>query len=431
MKARPGNAPVNKRLVFYVPGYDTEAETRYRKLFTVAFAQLARRFRVKRKIGSMEVDASIPAKRWTVVAEKGDWRTETQYEMLCWDDLVLRDVGRRWIYRLPLLFAALIGALCNRVVDRVFRIDWQFGLMMVYPWAGFLALVFASLALAYGVALLADLVVPIGVLGKVVIAVVLGTGILRVVDPWMRRFFLYLMLDAWIFNWQYGTGRRADVDARLDRFRDRIIDVLRQTDADEVLIVGHSTGTVVAVQLAARVLEAAPDLVEAGPPFALMTIGAALPLVGIFRKAEQLRQDVVRLVTSSALLWVDYQAAQDPLNARGFDPVKHFGLDLGGRTRHNPVTRSPRFKDLLTPETYKKIRYNFFRIHFQFLMANEVAGEYDYLMIVCGPVLLGDRVANPAMAITKTYGTDCSLPEYLSDGALNRDTSLTELAGAG
>src|SRR5215475_4789986 len=98
--------------------------------------------------------------------------------MLCWDDLVLRDLGRSWFYRLPLLFAALFGALRNRVVDRVFRIDWQFGLMMVYPWAGLFALIFASFSVAYLVALLVGLVLPIGALGVIVTAVVLGTGIL-------------------------------------------------------------------------------------------------------------------------------------------------------------------------------------------------------------------------------------------------------------
>src|SRR5262249_27878156 len=100
---QPTSMPVTRRQVFYVPGYEMKAETGYRKLFMVAFAQLARRFGVKRKIGSLEVDETIPAKRWTVVAEKDGWRTETRYEMLCWDDLVLRDLSRNWFYRLPLL----------------------------------------------------------------------------------------------------------------------------------------------------------------------------------------------------------------------------------------------------------------------------------------------------------------------------------------
>ena len=44
-------------------------------------------------------------------------------------------------------------------------------------------------------------------------------------------------------------------------------------------------------------------------------------------------------------------------------------------------------------------------MHFQFLMANEIPGEYDYLMITCGPVSLTDRIANPQAAVDRAYGT--------------------------
>src|SRR5689334_14165685 len=80
--------PVTKRLVFYCPGYDPEAETRYRRLFVTGFAQTARRFGIMREIGPVETDPDIPAQRWSVVAGKGAWRTETLYEMLCWHDIV-------------------------------------------------------------------------------------------------------------------------------------------------------------------------------------------------------------------------------------------------------------------------------------------------------------------------------------------------------
>ena len=54
------------------------------------------------------------------------------------------------------------------------------------------------------------------------------------------------------------------------------------------------------------------------------------------------------------------------------------------------------------------MRWNFFRVHFHFLMANEVPGEYDYLMIACGPVRLADRIENPQAAVAMTYDTGLS-----------------------
>ena len=406
---------MTKRLVFYCPGYDPEAETRYRRLFVTGFAQTARRFGITREIGPAERDEALPAQRWLVVASKGGWRTETRYEMLCWHDLVERDLRRSWLSRLPLLIAAMIEALRDRVILQVFRIDWQFGLMMLYPWAALFALLLAAFGIGYGAAVLIGLVLPIGIPVKIVIALALAVGLLRAANPVIRKVFLYLMLDAWVFNWQHATGRRHDFETRLDRFCDHVIEVTRSSDAEEVLVVGHSTGSVMAAQLMARVLARAPDLSKRGPALVLLTIGGELPLSATERKANALRRDIALLASTPSLLWVDYQAPQDPLNASGFDPVRDLKLDLGGRPRTNPIVRSPRFKDLLSSETYRRIRYNFFRVHFQFLMANEVIGEYDYFTITCGPVRLRDRIANPVAALRAIYGPAQALPAYLSE----------------
>jgi hypothetical protein len=419
-------ATVRKRLVFYCPGYDPEAETRYRRLFVTGFAQTARRFGIAREIGPVERDDAVPAQRWSVTASKGEWRTETAYEMLCWHDLVERDLQRSWFYRMPLLIAALGEALHDRVIPKIYRIDWQFGLMMLYPWAALLALFVAGFGAAYGLVALLALVVPIPLVAKLVLALPIAAGLLAAADPIVRRAFIYLMLDAWVFNWQHATGRRPDFEERLDRFCDRVVAAIRSTDAQEVLIVGHSTGGVVAVEIAARILACAPALGEARPALALLTAGGELPFVTTGRKAERMRREIARLATAPSLLWVDYQAPQDPLNATGFDPVRDLGLDLGGRPRINPVIRSPRFKDLLTPTTYRRIRYNFFRVHFQFLMANEIAGEYDFFTITCGPVRLRDRIADPVAALRTIYGPELTVPEYLSAAA--QDPPLAAMA---
>jgi hypothetical protein len=405
---------VTKRLVFFCPGYDPEAEIRYRRLFVAGFAQTARRFGLAREISPVETDETGPAQRWSVVAAKGEWRTDTRYEMLCWHDLVERDLSRSWLSRLPLLLSAMIDALRDRVIVRVFRIDWQFGVMMLYPWAVLLGLLAVSFGIGYAVALLFSAVLPVRLEVKIVLALAFAAALPRVADPLMRRLFVYLMLDAWAFNWQHATGRRPDFAARLDRFADHVVAAIRSSDAQEVLIAGHSTGSVMAVQLSARILARAPDIGSGAPEFALLTIGGELPLIATVRKAEALRRDIALLTTAQSLLWVDYQAPQDPLNAYGFDPVRDLDLDLGGRPRVNPVIRSPRFKDLLSPATYRRIRYNFFRVHFQFLVANEIAGEYDYFTITCGPVRLKDRIADPAAALRTIHGPDWKLPAYLT-----------------
>jgi pimeloyl-ACP methyl ester carboxylesterase len=295
-------------------------------------------------------------------------------------------------------------AVRGAVVPRLFRVNWPFALFVIYPWAVLAATVAVALLVGYIAARLIGLALPLPGIANALIAVAVAVALLQVLGPRLRKAYVYHLLDGWICSWQQAAGRRADIDARLDAFARHVVGSVRESDVDEVLIVGHSTGATLAVEVAARALALDPDLGCRGPALALLTIGSCLPVVGMVRTAEQLRRDVARVATEQRLLWVEYQAPQDALNAFGFEPVRDLGLDLAGAAACNPRIRSARFKETLLPATYAKLKWNFFRTHFHFLMANEVPGEYDYLMIACGPVALADRIADPAAAVRAAYG---------------------------
>jgi pimeloyl-ACP methyl ester carboxylesterase len=232
---------------------------------------------------------------------------------------------------------------------------------------------------------------------------VIAAGLVKALTPQIKQAYVYHLLDGWIFSWQLAAGRRPEFEGRLEGFARRIVAAVQATDAQEVLIVGHSTGTTVAVEVAARALDLDPKLGDRGPALALLTVGSCLPVVGFVRTADKLRGHIARLATAASLLWVEYQAPQDVLNAFGFDPVRDLQLQLEA-PRRNPTIRSAKFRETILPATYRRIHWDFFRMHFQFLMANDIPGEYDYLMIACGPVALADRIADPEAAIGRVYG---------------------------
>jgi hypothetical protein len=39
----------------------------------------------------------------------------------------------------------------------------------------------------------------------------------------------------------------------------------------------------------------------------------------------------------------------------------------------------------MSPDSYKRNRFNFFRLHYQFIMAADRRAPYDYVMLTCGP----------------------------------------------
>ncbi len=396
--------PIKRRLVLYCPGYDAVADRRYYRLMVTQFALLTAQFGIEREIGPVEADECVPSVRWRVAAGKGEWRTETRYEVLRWDDLIRRDLSRNWRKRGPLFLAMLIASWRDRFMIRLFRMDWHFASLLIYPFVVLLGVLCAAIAAGYGVACLIALFLPLSPWLKGLVTIVLAAAFARASQPWLRKAYVYHVLDDWIFHWQDTLGRRPDFDARLDRFGQHLAAAARDASVEEILIVGHSSGAIVAIESVARALALDPELGRRGPRLALLTIGARVPISALWNSAQRLRQAIIRVAAEPSLLWVEYQAPQDPFHAFRFDAVRDLQLDLGGRARVNPVIRSARFKQTLLPHTYRRLRLQFFRLHFQFLMANERPGECDYLMIACGPVSLADRIRDPEQAVIDAYG---------------------------
>jgi hypothetical protein len=69
--------------------------------------------------------------------------------------------------------------------------------------------------------------------------------------------------------------------------------------------------------------------------------------------------------------------------------VEGIGVRVGAR-RCNPFIWRVRFRDMLAGEFYDRLRWNLFRMHYQFIMANDMRAPYDYCMLVAGPVAVED-----------------------------------------
>jgi hypothetical protein len=48
---------------------------------------------------------------------------------------------------------------------------------------------------------------------------------------------------------------------------------------------------------------------------------------------------------------------------------------------------------MMDPASFKRHRFNYMRMHYQFLMGNDRRAPYDYCMIICGPLDFDDITA--------------------------------------
>jgi hypothetical protein len=89
------------------------------------------------------------------------------------------------------------------------------------------------------------------------------------------------------------------------------------------------------------------------------------------------------------IAWVDVTAPGDGCAFALCDPVAVSGVAPARPT--GPLVISAAFTQTLQPETWAKLRWRFFRLHFQYLCAFDRPGDYDYFQITAGPVALDAR----------------------------------------
>ena len=142
------------------------------------------------------------------------------------------------------------------------------------------------------------------------------------------------------------------------------------SDAEEIVIVGHSSGSFLGTEMLARALKLDPALGRHGPRIVLLTIGGNFPIVGFHAAAKDFREHLRQLAVEPSIDWIDCQARKDVMNFYQFDPIKSHGIEVGS-ARRNPTIVAVRFRDIVRADHYETFRWQFFKVHFQFVMANE------------------------------------------------------------
>jgi pimeloyl-ACP methyl ester carboxylesterase len=288
-------------------------------------------------------------------------------------------------------------------IARFWRANWRFATFITYP--HFLLLLEALAVLAVAMAFQAG-IEELGVprpfstpIAAMLFVAALGT-LLKYTEN--GTYVLYLLSDT-IWTWEFSHRQRPEWDARIDRFARYLAEVAKTSEAEEIVVVGHSSGSFLGAEILARALKLDPDLGRHGPRIVLLTIGGNFPIVGFHAASTDFRDHIRLLAVEPSIDWIDCQSRKDVMNFFPFDPVAGQGIEVGA-ARRNPTIVPVRFREIIKPEHYNRFRWKFFRVHFQFVMANERPHAYDFFMIVCGPIPLTERVAHPEAALTIATG---------------------------
>lgn len=383
-----------RRLVFHIGGYDPVPPEAAHRRFVRELGRFAGTWSAK--VSASPPDMRADEAAWRIVAVGPNWRGETDYRFVRWDD-VMAAASRRPIWRrIPLGLIAFADFIAAGALWGYLRTNWRYALFFLYPVILF-ALIVAGSVLA-GMRLSDAVGFPFaGVLAGALAFAALVYGARR----WL---YLDLLFDDWIFSHRYIRYGDPVLDGRLDRLAHEIAKAARAGEVDEIVIVGHSLGAVLGIDLLNRAIELDPALGRSGAGVALLSVGSSILKIGLHRGARRLHAAMVRVASEPGPFWAEYQALTDPMNFYKTDPMAVLGLPACGR----PVVRIVRIRDMLDPAAYRRIRRNFFRVHCQFISGNDRRAPYDYFMLLCGPLSVERQVRSPDGAVS-AIGPDGAL----------------------
>ena len=380
-------ATVSKRMVFHVGGYDPitpHAGAQRRFVREIARFQLI--WSAQTSIDGLHDGADQT--KWRVTTTGPNWRVETDYHLVRWDD-VIQAFSRRAIYwRIPLGIIAFLDFAVSGALRGYLRTNWYYAVFFLYPFVVFGAF-FLVTALIGALALKTS--------GSIAVAILAGAFLLAafLAGPW-RWLNLGTLFDDWSFSREYVRKGNRALEQRLDRLAAEIVTAANDSDADELVIIGHSLGAVLAVDLLDRALGLDPALGTHKTPVTLLTIGSSVLKIGMHQGATRFRAAMARVAQSPAIFWGDYQARVDIMNFYDTNPMAEMALP----PENGPVVRLVEFGRMLEHATYRRIRLKFYRLHCQFISGNDKRAPYDYFMLVCGPVSAKSQTLAPDGAVS-------------------------------
>jgi pimeloyl-ACP methyl ester carboxylesterase len=386
---------IGRRHVFHIGGYDPIVPERQFERFCRSLSSFERTWNVSSQTSAIAETSKVSA-CWDAEAWGPNWKTRTTFEMLRWDDFILRDSERGMWSRLGQSWRSLFDFVVTGAWFRYVYASWKYAIFFIFPYVYVALFGLAGAGVAYAVTRLSGLTGVVAATAGIFIAVPIFVALMHWLGP--RRRINHILDDA-IFSRQFLYGQRPEMEERIDDFATRIIERARKADVDEILVVGHSLGAALTVAAVARALKRDPQLAKHGPTLCVLTVGATIPKFALHPKGDRIRQATQIVAGELSIRWVEYQARDDAVSFYRFDPVtlKRVGRD-GSDGR--PNIRRVQIHSMMDPESFKRNKNDYMRMHYQFLMGNGRRATYDYCMIICGPLAF-DEITVPSGGVDR------------------------------
>jgi hypothetical protein len=393
---------INTRRVHYFSGFDPRGAGHYHRLCTEQAAKLAPQDGVlavgkRRRQGKLFYVWPV---QWHNKA--GNQAVHTEHVFMSWDDLIRQNWSKTPLALVKEFWLAYRGIVFEVNLRKVRELFHGVFLTGVLPGAYLIGALLLGGAVAGLVRLLVGMAAdnsPVWSSAGWAVGMLLGTlAVWRAGQYGAQRGLFWLLR---IFTYVVRMGR-AEVDGLEQRTALWVEEVIkRQQDnpVDEVVLVGHSVGTLMMVGAVDALLQDPRwQALQQGRATNMLTLGQCYPFVAMVNRpfAQRFVAALARLSFSNQLNWLDVTAKIDPLCFHMAHPLAKTGINH--QQAPMPVLRAASFFKMYTTATWQTIRDNKLEAHFLYLHTPELPGNFNLYTLLYGPSGFAQHTAQPSRA---------------------------------
>ncbi len=193
---------------------------------------------------------------------------------------------------------------------------------------------------------------------------------------WLLRIFHFIIL--------MGRGPIAGLEQRTHQWVEQMVQAQQADPVDEVVLLGHSVGTLVMVEAVEMLLnDKRWQQMLADRRTRMLTLGQCYPFVAMVPRAHAFRETLRKLSFDTRLLWVDVTSRIDPLCFYNAHPLVRSGVPHAGAP--NPLLFPAKFFQMYEEAHWQQIKKDKLLTHFLYLMTPDRPGNFHLMDVLYGP----------------------------------------------
>lgn len=369
-----------KRDVFYIAGYDPRGYRHYYAMFKKNLAEQNTLLNYDYTLSKAQVN-TYPF--WQIQT----MRTNTTYTFLNWNDIVKKN----WSEGIK---DALSDCYSFFRIYTITGLFLKFGkesphqlITGYYPFFYVLLSLIFTLFCAFGsLFYLQNFHIILGILAFILSLVFLPKMLYKLGKKlavfWIAR------ICSFCANWEKNS--QGELELRMDDFARVIFEKLKENVNDknyELILSAHSVGTVLCINVLAKVLRKCEKENISFENLKVLTLGECIPLVSYQKRSFEFRKDLEYL-GSKNLIWYDFTSIIDGACFAQVDFIRTSGV----KAQFSPKYLSAKFHTLYKSKDYKKIKKDKYKAHFLYLFATQIQGVYNFFEFIIGKNRLEEKI---------------------------------------